>query len=182
MTLPPNVRVNTQVPFPAQVTGSGPIVVSKASGIWTVFINMAALNIQNPPVGNYPTDYLIVWDSLAQSFFQMALGNLPGASAGARPQRFVNTVPVTISVGDSILNCSFNFAGATIQLPSYLTRSGAPLTIKDIGGFAGAFPITITPANAEFIDGNTMAVINQPHAVITLVPSNDGMSTGWSTE
>lgn len=38
MGLPPNVRVNAQLPFPSMVTGGSGIAISKNNGIWVVSI------------------------------------------------------------------------------------------------------------------------------------------------
>lgn len=54
MALPTNMRVNTQFPFPALVTGSGGISVSKKNGIWNIAPNFSALaqivSLPNPSV------------------------------------------------------------------------------------------------------------------------------------
>jgi hypothetical protein len=46
MAVPTNIRVNAQFPFPATVTGSGPVSVTKQSGVWTVAVNVAQLTQQ----------------------------------------------------------------------------------------------------------------------------------------
>jgi hypothetical protein len=75
--MPANIRVSAQFPFPAGVAGGAPIVITKANGIWTISLNIAALGIQNPPSSaNFPTDYLLVYDSLAKTFLQTPLSAL----------------------------------------------------------------------------------------------------------
>jgi hypothetical protein len=57
VTLPPNIRVNLTVPFPAQVIGSGQITVTKNNGVWTIgqvgtplFVNSAGFVTIGSPV------------------------------------------------------------------------------------------------------------------------------------
>jgi len=91
MTLPANVRVNMSVPFPSLVTGSGPITIAKNQGIWTVGFSTASLASTIPPVGNYPTDYLLVYDSIAKTFFNLSITNLLtvlGVNAGLATLNF----------------------------------------------------------------------------------------------
>jgi hypothetical protein len=80
MTLPANIRINTSLPFPSLVKGSGPVTVAKVNGVWTVGLNFGVLGIQTPPAGNFPTDYLVVFDSIGNTFFQMPLSALASAS------------------------------------------------------------------------------------------------------
>ena len=56
MPPPANVRVNVQVPFPALVTGSGPITVTKVNGVWQIGFSVAQVNAIVPPSGDFPTD------------------------------------------------------------------------------------------------------------------------------
>ena len=49
MNLPANIRVNAQLPFPAMVTGTGPITIGKVNGIWQVGFTINAFGTQNPP-------------------------------------------------------------------------------------------------------------------------------------
>ena len=79
MSLPPNIRLQVPVPFPATVTGSGPITVNKQNGIWTLGYNVSNLGVQNPPpAGNLATDYVTVWDSVNQTFVNVPLSLFTG--------------------------------------------------------------------------------------------------------
>ena len=86
MVLPANIRVNAQLPFPSLVTGTGPITITKANGVWTVGFSIVPFGVANPPVGNYPTDYLLGYDSVAKAYFQISLTNLLN---GANPPQGV---------------------------------------------------------------------------------------------
>jgi hypothetical protein len=58
MTLPANIRVNMQVPFPALVTGLGPITVTKDNGVWQIGYDGSLLGVINvaPPLTGGPID------------------------------------------------------------------------------------------------------------------------------
>lgn len=79
--MPANVRISAQFPFPATVQGAAPITLTKLNGVWTVGLNVAGLGVQVPPAGNYPTDYLIVYDAVANTIFRMALSALSFAAS-----------------------------------------------------------------------------------------------------
>lgn len=177
MTLPANIRVQTPVPFPALVTGSGVITVTKVNGVWTVGFNISNLNAQVPPLLNYATDYILVWDSVAQSFFRMTLSGLMNLT---RTQRNVTgSGAIAVLSTDMIINLSISGA-ATISLPAYGSRNGNPITIKDAAGtLSGTVTVTITPGDATTIDGQANFVMNLPRQGITLNPYTDGVNTGW---
>lgn len=106
---------------------------------------------------------------------------------GTRLQRLISSAQnLPIQLLDSVLNLNVASGPLVITLPPYATRGGAPLTFKDVGGQAGANNITISRASAsasENLDGVlTQVVLNQPYQEITLVPANDGTSTGWAIE
>jgi hypothetical protein len=180
MTLPANIRVNVGAPFPSLVKGSGPLTIQKANGIWTVGYNVMLLAQGYPATGALPTDYVYVYDSVAQTAYRMSLGQL--GVAGTTVQRAVTAPPVTIGPTDQILHLNIN-TPTTIQLPSYTTRNGVPLTFKDVGAQATANPQTIVTAAGEFIDLTyTSASLNVNGQAIRLVPANDGVNAGWFRE
>lgn len=181
MTMPANVRVNAQFPFPALVTGSGPITIGKANGIWQVGFTIGAFTSINPPAQNYSTDYLLGYDTANSVFFKVSIANLAAALQGARNQRSVTASPIVVAGTDGILNCNIN-AAAACALPAAATRNGVSLTFKDLGQ-AMTHNITITPNGAETIDGvNAPVVISNNYGYITLVPFNDGVNSGWTIQ
>jgi hypothetical protein len=106
---------------------------------------------------------------------------------GTRQQRLITSAQnLPIQSLDSVLNLAIVAGGLAITLPPFATRGGAPLTFKDIAGLAGpgnAWVISRAAANAsENIDGLASVTINVPRQEFTLVPANDGTSTGWSIE
>lgn len=179
MASPVNIRVSAPFPFPALVRGASPIVVSKANGIWTVSFEMADLTVHVPSIADLSEEYWLVYDAVRQTFFRVPLSTL--GIAGSLAQRLAIASPIVVSNNDQIINFNIN-APATCTLPSYATRSGAPLTFKDVGGhLSGTNTLTITPAGGETIDGQPNIVLNSPYQRLTLIPANDGTSTGWGT-
>jgi hypothetical protein len=184
LSLPANIRVNAQLPFPSLVTGTGPITIGKANGIWQIGFTITAFGTQVPIAPAYPTDYFLMYDVNANAFFKMSITNLVSAlnaSLGvARTQRAVTTTPIIIAGTDQILNCNINVAAAC-TLPSAASRLGVPLTFKDLGQ-AALHNITITAAGGDTIDGAATAKLVNNFQWITLVPFNDGTNTGWSIQ
>lgn len=178
MASPVNIRVMAQIPFPALVRGNAPIVLSKANGIWTISLDVADL-IQHIPAGaDFATEYLVVYDSVQQTFFKVLLGSV--GLAGNRAQRSVLASPIVVAAADQIINFNINAGAPTCALPAAAGRNGLPLTFKDAGGHAAAHNLTITPAGGETIDGLANVVMNTNRQQITLVPYNDGTNAGWA--
>lgn len=173
MTALPTLKMRVLPTFPSAVFGSGPVTVTKVAGVYTISFSVMLFSSALPAATDYATDYLLVYDSVAGSFFRMPLINF-----GQRTQRAVVATPIVVSGTDQILNCNIN-ADSTCALPAAATRNGVPLTFKDLG-HATAHNITITPNGTETIDGVNAAVkIVNDFGEITLVPFNDGVNTGW---
>ena len=51
MTVPTNIRMNLNAPFPSLVTGSGPISVGKQNGIWQIGYSVAGFGQGDPSLG-----------------------------------------------------------------------------------------------------------------------------------
>jgi hypothetical protein len=179
MAIPPRIRVNVAAPFPSLVTGNGPIGIGKNNGIWTVFFNMGVLAPQSPSPANYTTDFLLVYDSLSQTYFRMPLSSLSTTSVVTRTQRSVTTGPIVISSADQILNINIPSGAPTCALPPSASRAGAPLTFKDVGNHFSTNSLTITPNGAETIDGASSLILNVNRSAVTLNPFNDASNSGW---
>ncbi len=104
------------------------------------------------------------------------------------PRNVVAAGAVTLSPGDSMV--FVNVAGlVTINLPlvsawlreNYDSPHNAfegAIWIKDLGGHAAAFNITVTPFGADTIDGQAISyTIVQNHQLLRLYPLTD--LTGW---
>ena len=180
MGLPPNIRIQVPTPFPSLVTGSGPITVSKMNGIWQIGYSVAGINVQPiPPAGNQPTDYVLVWDSVAKTFFQVPLSTLT-ATGGAT---LLNTIVANNSAAlqDSSFTLGFNEyefvfeniipsvntgvsleaqvkVGATFRTTGYLNSAGGLTSGVDLlqaaslgtGGFSGSVRMFTNPASTQF--------------------------------
>jgi len=182
MTLPASIRVNTSFPFPSLVIGSGPITVGKANGIWTVGFSIAILGQVTPLPTQLTTDFVIVYNSLTNTYSKVSLTAL--GLGGSRNQRSVIATPIVIAAGDQTLNCNIP-APATCALPAASTRNGVPLTFKDLGAIGNnANPIVITALAAvgDTIDGGATLTMTNNRQGVTLVPFNDGVNTGWAIE
>lgn len=69
----------------------------------------------------------------------------------------------------NILECSYTDTGAvSIHLPTYLMAKCVQITIKDSGGGAGTYNITIDTEGDETIDGAATKVISSNYGVVTL--------------
>jgi hypothetical protein len=182
MVAPANIRVNIGAPFPALVQGSGFITLGKAvGGVWTIGANGRLINTANP--GVVATDYVLVWDDVAQAWIKISLSNLITQAQAVRAQRSVTASPIVVGPTDSILNVNIATGAPTCTLPQASTRAGAPVTFKDVGGQFGLHPLTITPFAGDNIDGGGAITLNTPHQGVTLVPANDGVNTTvWSIE
>lgn len=184
MTAPSVIRINLNAPFPTLVTGSGPITITKVNGVWVAALTAAAMGVQTPPAQNYATDFVLVWDSVAKQWIQVSFAALITAAqvgASARAQRSVTSAPAVQST-DSIINFGLS-APASINLPAFATRLGAPLTFNDASGTFGANPLTVVPNGADTISGiytnASPLVLRSPLSVTTLVPYNDTVNSGW---
>jgi hypothetical protein len=182
VTFPADIRVNAAFPFPSLVEGAAPITIGKASGIWTIGYSIVAFAPGVPPPTSDPTDFVLVYDSVAQVYFKMSIEAIVSAAqssvlAGARAQRFTTTTPVTVTSTDQIITTGITSA-ATCVLPLASTRLGVPLTFKDLGQ-ATAHNIVFTTSGSDTIDGLSRYVMNRNYAEATFVPFLDGINTGW---
>jgi hypothetical protein len=174
MALPATIRVNVRAPFPALVTGSGLITVTKANGIWTIGFNPALIAVQNPPA-NPLTDLALVWDPTAK---MMVLLPLQTVQAGARPQRAIIVAgDLPIRNTDSILNMN-PVTDLAPPVPLASTRNGASLTFNNL---PGSHLQTLTRTAPDTFDGfNTLGLAGGTE--ITLRPYNDGINAGYKVE
>jgi hypothetical protein len=181
MVAPANIRINTQVPFPAMVVGSGPITVAKTvGGVWTIGANGRIINTANP--GLVATDYVLVWDDVAQAWLKISLPNLITQAAQVRTQRSVTSSPITVGPTDQILNVNISAGTPSCTLPQASSRAGLAVTFKDVGANFVAHPLNVTAFAGDTIDGVGGMTLNQNRMAVTLVPFNDGTNIGWAVE
>ena len=178
MTLPSNFRVNTTIPFPALVQGSGPISVNKSMGLWTVSLNFGLLGQQLPQGPQLNTDFLAVWDSIVGTYFTVPLSFFSTAGTAIKQRLISSPTDLPLIATDQQLNLNLS-APTTITLPGFASRNGLPLTFKDAGMQAGTNNITFAAAAGETIDGFATVAMSVDGESITFLPANDGMTTGW---
>jgi hypothetical protein len=177
MTLPANIRINTSLPFPALAKGSGPVVVSKVNGVWTIGLSFAVVGQQLPPPANFPTDYLLVYDSIANTFFKMSLSALATFGAGRTQRSITSSGQLPIIAGDGILNINAA-SDLTPIVPLAAGRNGVPLTFKNL---PGSHTQTLTRTSPDTFDGATTVSLIAG-AAVTLVPYNDFVNSGYAIE
>lgn len=175
MTLPPSIRVNVGAPFPARVQGSGPIVITKLNGVWTFTFSVASLVAQTPPPVKYPTDFLIVYDSVANTSFKMPISAVLAARVA------VADVNYAVTGTEGIIAYTSITATRTITLPAANTFApGRKLFIVDESGSATtAITINVTPNGTDTINGlnATRTIVNSAFGGVSL--ESDG-SAKWT--
>jgi hypothetical protein len=174
MSLPATIRVNVRAPFPALVTGSGLITVTKANGIWTIGFNAGLIAVQNPLV-NPSSDLVLVWDATAKA---MVLAPLATVVAAAPPQRSVKVAgDLPVRNTDSVLNMN-PVTDLVPIVPLASTRAGARLTFNNL---PNSHLQTLTRTAPDTFDGfNTLGLAGGTE--ITLRPYNDGINAGYKVE
>jgi hypothetical protein len=172
MTLPANIRLAMQVPFPAMVTGTGPISITKQNGVWTVGFSSAAFGVQNPPPNSLMnTDYVLTYDSVNRTYINVPIGSFYYTGGF---MRFVakgvnfnsaNTdtqIPIVLPPGISRYRVQFtaiNNASASISTATAGIFTGAGGTGQAI---AANQAITLTaPATDTLNNTMQLAVTNQ---------------------
>ncbi|SRR6266516_1604474 len=124
MALPPNIRFNVNMPFPALVQGSGPVQLTKANGIWTIALNLVALGSQIPLLATLPTNLLLVYDTINGTFFSVKQSILVPVVASyvldaTDTTSFVATAAQTAGTNFVTLDLAGTLgAGANITTPS----------------------------------------------------------------
>jgi hypothetical protein len=153
LNAPVNVQVQVPVPFPALVTGSGPITINKQNGIWTVGYSVANIQVQNPPLpAAQPTDYVTVWDSVAQTFVNVPLSALVPKTAillntmtGANSATLTDTTSLSLAYNDyefvfeNVLPVTASVSlqaqirsGASFRTTGYINSAGGLITGIDL--------------------------------------------------
>lgn len=182
MSLPANIRVNTQAPFPSRILGLGALVLSKNNGIWTFSLDYTKL-ADAPSITSYQE--VMVYDAALKTY---ALVNLLDAtSAGTNVYREVSgggSIEVRSTDVVLLVNSNSGNTATSIILPPSATRNGTPITVKDLVGDVNTNNITFVPNGTETIDGfsaaasaaNGVASIDINYGKKTLFPLTSG---GW---
>lgn len=152
MTVPTNIRMNLNAPFPSLVTGSGPISVGKQNGIWQIGYSVSGFGQGDPTLAQLPTSAVVVWDPVAQTFSQVSLLNLLNFSRFMAGSVLANFN----AVGDNVISL-------LLPMPRYrlamlmISAASASLTTAQFGLFsaAGGGGIAIIPAGAAITVSST---------------------------
>ena len=115
-SLPANIRVNAAFPFPALITATGPVTLSKSNGIWTV---------------GFGTSVPLVWTA-PQTFnggIFAPIGAFNIISTTAPATLTGTSGSVAAQQGSAIINASGTF---TLTLPSAATLPGQWMHLKSI--------------------------------------------------
>lgn len=187
--LPANIRVNALFPFPSLVTGSGPVTLAKANGIWTIGMQIGNLGEVVPTVQQLTTDYVIVWDSILETFNKVALSNI-GQSAITMPAwtlrgnvTAASAVEASFAIDDLTNKASpaaadeliiWDVSGATIKKASVSSIASAG-SVSQIAGNTGAF--TLTQPISNIVNALILNASITPQGRPTLVTATPVMTT-----
>lgn len=169
--IPANVRVNIGAPFPSLVKGSGLVAISKANGIWTVFLDFTRLAQVNA-VADPLHSYVLMYNSVtgAQSLVQV--------SAIANATKSYVTLngagPYAAQPNDDVILVKFTPQAITVD---WAARA-KPLQIVDAKGDALLNNITITPAVGQtqqtVVNGVVTIASNGGRVTLTPLPDATG--------
>lgn len=174
--LPASIRVNTLVPFPALVQGSGIVAVTKNNGIWSVSVDYSGLSALSP--GFDPTAWFATIENTTTK--QLAILSVAQILAGAENTYREITAAGDVTVGASDIGFLLNKtvgAATNINLPLASTRGGVPVWVKDYKGDANVNNITFVLSGADTIDGFNQATANGNGA--SKIAINYGTKTLW---
>lgn len=176
MTLPASVRVNVRANFPAIVTATGFITISKANGVWSIgasFKQLAPL----PSSLFTATSFIPVQDTVAGVFYSISMVALISAVSTAHrtvTAAVAGVIQALPTDGDILINLGTPAAVAVDLLAA--ASATRPVGVKDLAGNANTFNITVTPSGSETIDGQTNFVIASDGGAVTLYPLS---GVGW---
>jgi hypothetical protein len=174
-SLPYNLRVNVNVPFPALVAGANGIKVSKSNGIWTIAADYTAF-AQATSVPDATNAYTLVWNAVSGQFTLVQVGALQNLKAVKILDGTTGlSSPYTALPTDEVLIVK-QASGAPFTVNvDWLSRT-RPLRVVDGKGDASTNNITITPAagQTQLAEVNYSYVIDGNGGSITLTPLPDG--------
>lgn len=170
-SLPYNLRVNVNVPFPALVAGAAGIKVTKLNGIWTIAPDYTAFG-QVATVADPANSYSLVWNALTGLFALVQIA----AFANSKSTKVLTAAgPYTALPADEVLIVK-QTAGAAFTVNVDWSQRTKPLRVVDGKGDALTNNITITPAagQTQLASVNYSYVIDGNGGSITLTPLPDG--------
>lgn len=170
-SLPYNLKVNVNVPFPALVAGANGIKVTKSNGIWTIAADYTAFS-QASVITDPANSYVLTWNAVSGLYV------LVPASAVSQ-SKVVKTLtaagPYTALPTDEVLIIK-QTVGAAMTINVDWSQRTKALRVVDGKGDAATNNITITPAagQTQLASANYSYVIDGNGGSITLTPLPDG--------
>jgi hypothetical protein len=170
-SLPYNVRVNVNVPFPALVAGATGIKVTKANGIWTIAADYTAF-VQSGFVSDPTNTFSLVWNSVTGLFTLVQIGAVNNLKV---VKTLTAAGPYTSLPTDDVLIVN-QTAGAPFTVNVDWSTRQKPLRVVDGKGDANTNNITITPAagQTQLASVNYSYIIDGNGGSITLTPLPNG--------
>lgn len=170
-SLPYNIRVNTNIPFPARVSGAAGIKVVKQNGLWTISPDYTVFP-QVASVADPANTYTLVWNAVTGVFNLVLVSSIASLKV---VKTLTAAGPYTALPTDEVLIIK-QTAGAPFTVNVDWSARSKPLRIVDGKGDAATNNITITPANGQtqLASVNFSYVIDGNGGSITLTPLPDG--------
>jgi hypothetical protein len=157
MALPPNIRVNVRVPFPALVNTQGPVTIAKNNGIYSFGFSVTPFGTVIPPASSYATSFVLGYDTIAQQYIKipvsaLAINEFAGVANNVNFNAIADTqIPIVSPTPN------YRIAGFLIQN----TGTTASLTVAQFGIFtAAAGGGTALVASGTAMSGMTSNAIN----------------------
>jgi hypothetical protein len=127
-------------------------------------------------VSDYATDYLLIYDSVAQAYARITLAGVISAAAGTNYRIVTAAGPITGLASDNTILINKTVGAATdYNAATAASRSGIPITLKDYKRDAGVNNIRFVMAAGETLDGLSQAAADA--AFLTIIDSNGGSRT-----
>lgn len=172
-SLPYNIRVNVNVPFPSLVFGASGVKVIKQNGIWTIGLDYTVFQ-QLPSVADPANTYSLVWNALTGVYALIPIG---AASSSRVVRTLVAAGPYTALPADDVLIVNQAVAAPFTVNVDWSIRT-KPLRVVDGKGDAFVNNITITPAAGQ----TQLAQVNYSYVIagnggsitLTPLPNNSG--------
>lgn len=171
MSLPYNIRVNVNVPFPARVVGGNGISVVKQNGLWTVTLGYSGF-VPQPSVADPANTYALVWNAITGVYTTIPIS----AVSGSKVVKILTAAgPYTALPTDEVLIVK-QTVGAAFTVNVDWSGRTKPLRVVDGKGDALTNNITITPAagQTQLASVNYSYIIDGNGGSITLTPLPDG--------
>lgn len=168
-SLPYNLRVNVNVPFPALVAGSTGVKLTKSNGIWTVALDYTAfVQSSSPTISDPSNTYTLVWNIVSGIFTLIPISSVPNSKV---VKTLTAAGPYTAQPTDDVLIVN-QTVGAAFTVNIDWSARFKPLRIVDGKGDALTNNITITPAAGQTQLGalNYSYIIDGNGGSITLTP------------